>query len=109
MKHLQDSDVDIKKPVAELFWWMGFLMWPGVRAGDSLCWGFRAVHEGFDPSCAIYEFCGGYNILHPAVFHLREETESSYFCIRHTTKEEHQRCPILSLLACWTLRGDASH
>lgn len=84
-------------------------MWPGVRAGDSGRLGFRPVHEGFDPSCAVHEFCGGYNILHPAVFHLREEAKSCYFCVRHSTEEEHQRSPILPLLACVTVEGHACH
>lgn len=83
-------------------------MWTGVHAGDSGRLGFGSVHEGFDPSCTIYEFCGGYNVLHPAVFHLREEAESGYLCVRHSTKEEHQRRTILPLLACNTLKGDAS-
>lgn len=81
-------------------------MWPGVHAGDSGCLGFRPVHEGFDPSCTVHEFCGGYNILHAAVFHLREETESGYFCVRHSAEEEHQRRPILPLLACRTVKED---
>lgn len=77
-------------------------MCPGVRAGDSGDLGFRPVHEGFDPSCTIYEFRCGYNILHPAVFHLREETKSGYLRVRHSSEEKHQRSPILPLLACRT-------
>lgn len=89
------------RTVAEAFFsgWMGCLMQPGVDAGVSVL-RFRPVHEGFDPSCAVYEFCGGYNVLHPAVFHLREEPESSYFCVGHPAQEEHQCCSILPLLAC---------
>lgn len=80
-----------------------------MRAGDSVGLGFRPVHEGFYPSCTVYEFCGGYNILHPAVFHLREETKSGYFCVRHSAEEEHQRRPVLPLLACRAGKGDARH
>lgn len=76
------------------------LMWPGVAAGDSGGLQVRPVHEGFDPGRAVYELCCGYNVLHPAVFHLREETESGYFCIGHSTEEEHQCCSILPLLTC---------
>lgn len=108
MKHLQYTETDIKITAAGVFWWMGCLMWPGVHAGDSGALRFRPVHEGFDPGCAVYEFCCGYNVLHPAVFHLREETKSSYFCIGHPAQEEHQRCSILPLLACTVVR-DACH
>lgn len=108
MKHLQYTDMDIKT-AAEVFWWMGCLMWPGVCTGDSGGLRFWTVHEGFNPSCTVYEFCGGYNVLHPTVFHLREETESGYFCVRHSTEEENQRCPILPLLAWVTVKGDACH
>lgn len=84
-------------------------MLPGVHAGDSGDLGFRSVHEGFDPSCTIQEFCGSYDILHPTVFHLREKAKSGYFCVRHSTEEEHQRRPILPLLTCTTARGEACH
>lgn len=75
-------------------------MQPGVHAGVSLVLRLRPVHERFDPSRAVHEFGGGYNVLHPAVFHLREETESSYFCVCHSAQEEHQRRSIFPLLAC---------
>lgn len=63
---------------------MGCLMQPDVQAGVSVALQLRPVHERFDPSRAVHEFCGSYNVLHPAVFHLGEEPESSYLCIRHS-------------------------
>lgn len=104
MKHLPCTDIDTEA-AAEVMWWMGCLMWPGVHPGDSGGLRFRPVHEGFDPRCTVYEFCGGYNVLHPAVFHLREETQSGYFCVRHSTEEEHQRCSIFPLLAWRKAKG----
>lgn len=94
MKHLQTC-TDTEKNTAVT----ACLVCPGVHDADSGGLGFRSVHERFNPSCSVYEFRGSYDVLHPAVFHLREEAQSSYFCIRHSTEEEHQRCPIFSLLA----------
>lgn len=105
MKHLQYTDRNIKQQL-RFSDGLGRLMWPGVHAGDSGGLRFRTVHEGLNPCRTVYEFCGGYDVLHPAVFHLREETKSGYFCVRHTAKEEHQRRPILPLLACMTMNGD---
>lgn len=90
-------------PTGEVFWSRPVcLMCPGVHVSDgSEGRGFRAVHEGFDPAGAIDEFGGGDDVFHPAVLHLRQEAQSSYFCISHPSEEEHQRGPILPLLTCW--------
>lgn len=79
---------------------MGLMVCAGVSGQQ----GLRPVHEGFDPGGAVDELGRGHDVLHPAVFHLREETESGYFCIRHSSEEENQRCSILPLLACNTSR-----
>lgn len=70
-----------------------------LTEGDSGALRFGPVHEGFDPTGTINEFGGSNNVFHPAVFHLREETQSGYFCVRHSTEKEHQRGPVLPLLA----------
>lgn len=82
----------------------GVVLWrPAVRVGGSGNLRFRSVHEGFDPSGAVDEFCSGYDVLHAAVFHLREETQSGYFCVRHPAEEENQRGSVFPLLACGRL------
>lgn len=75
-------------------------MWAAGHPGDSGGLRFRPVHEGFDPGCTIYQFCGGYDIFHPTVLHLREETQSGYFCVGHAAEEEDQRRSVLPLLTC---------
>lgn len=99
MKHLWHTDVGMKIEQLSFSDGWSFLMWLRVQAGDSGSLRFGPVHERFDPNGAIYEFRCGYNVLHPTIFHLREETKSSYFCVRNSTEEEHQRCSVLPLLA----------
>lgn len=74
------------------------------QLGDSGGFRARVVHERSDPRRAVNEFGCGDDILHPAVFHLRQEAESGYFCVRHTAQEEDQRCSILPLMACTVRR-----
>lgn len=76
------------------------LMCAAGRTGDSGVLGLRSIHEGFDPCGAVDEFCGGDDVLHPAVLHLGQETKSSYFCVGHASEEKHQCGSILTLLAC---------
>lgn len=89
------------------YWTNGVFDVTSVHAGDSGRLRFRPIHEGFYPRCTVDEFCGGYNILHTAVFHLWEETQSGYFCIGHATQKKHQGRSILPLLACKTAGQEA--
>lgn len=88
------------------FWWDGAKFSgvgstrPAVCEGVSRQLGFGPIHEGFDPGRAINELRRGNNVLHPAVLHLREETESGYFCVRHSSEEENQCCSTFPLLPC---------
>lgn len=74
------------------------------QLGDSGSFCLRVIHERSNPRCAVNEFGCGDDVLHPAVFHLRQESESGYFCICHTAQEEDQRCSILPLMACTVKR-----
>lgn len=60
------------------------------------------VHEGSDPRRAVNQLGRGDDVLHPAVFHLRQEAESCDLCVRHPAQEEDQRCSVLPLVA-WTV------